>query len=142
MVGPVQLERPYFYCHPCHCGVYPLDEVLGLTVGRPHLDVQKAAAKLVMEIPYDEAHMLLRDLSGIGLGSERMHTLTNHVAEGLTVLEVAPSCDEIERRITEVAAGRWRRPVVVLGIDGASPFNMVIFVPGASPSRRAARSDT
>jgi Uncharacterised protein family (UPF0236) len=119
MVGPVQLERPYFYCHPCHCGVYPLDEVLGLTVGRTQLDVQKAAAKLVMEIPYDEAHMLLRDLTGIGLGSERMHTLTNHVAEGLTVLEVAPSRDEIERRITEVAAGRWRRPVVVLGIDGA-----------------------
>jgi hypothetical protein len=92
---------------------------LGLTAGRTQLDVQKAAAKLVMEIPYDEAHMLLRDLTGIGLGSARMHTLTNHVAEGLTVLEVAPSRDEIERRITEVAAGRWRRPVVVLGIDGA-----------------------
>ena len=23
MVGPVQLERPYFYCRTCHCGVYP-----------------------------------------------------------------------------------------------------------------------
>jgi len=41
------------------------------------------------------------------------------VAEGLTVLDVMPSRDEIERRIAEVAAGRWRRPVLVLGIDGA-----------------------
>jgi Uncharacterised protein family (UPF0236) len=130
MVGPVQLERPYFYCRPCHCGVYPLDEVLGLTVGRIQLDVQKVAAKLVMEVPYDEAHMLLRDLTGIGLGSERMHTLTNHGAEGLTVLDVAPSRAEIERRITEVAAGRWRRPVVVLGIDGA-------YVPTRPESARA-----
>jgi len=48
-----------------------------------------------------------------------MHTVTKQVAEGLTVLDVAPTRDEIERRIAEVAAGSWRRPVVVLGIDGA-----------------------
>ena len=48
-----------------------------------------------------------------------MHTLTNQVAENLTVMAVAPSRQEIERRIAEVAAGHWRRPVLVLGIDGA-----------------------
>ena len=26
MVGPVQLERPYFSCRACRSGVYPLDE--------------------------------------------------------------------------------------------------------------------
>jgi hypothetical protein len=132
MVGPVQLERPYFYCRTCHCGVYPLDEVLGLTAGRTQLDVQKAVAKLVTEVPYDEAHTLFGDLTGLGLGSERMHTLTNHVAEGLTVLDVAPSRDEIERRIAEVAAGSRRRPVLVLGIDGA-------YVPTRPDSARGRR---
>jgi hypothetical protein len=39
LVGPVQLERPYFYCRTCCVGVYPLDEVLGLTAGRTQLDV-------------------------------------------------------------------------------------------------------
>jgi hypothetical protein len=29
---------------------------------------------------------------------------------------VAPSREAIEKRIAEVAAGKWRRPVVVLGI--------------------------
>jgi hypothetical protein len=29
MVGSVQLERPYFYCTACRCGVSPLDEALG-----------------------------------------------------------------------------------------------------------------
>jgi hypothetical protein len=48
-----------------------------------------------------------------------MHTLTNQVAERLTVAEVAPSRQEIEQRIPEVAAGRLRRPVMVLGIEGA-----------------------
>src|SRR5215813_1611609 len=107
LVGLVQLARPYFYCPACHTGLYPLDEVLGLSPGRTQLDVQKAATKLATEVPYDEAQRLLSDLTGLGVGSERMHTFTNQVAEGLTVLDVTPSRDAIERRIAEVAAGRW-----------------------------------
>ena len=132
LVGSVQLERPYFYCPACRVGLYPLDEVLGLSPGRTQLDVQKAAAKLVTEVPYDEAQRLFGDLTGVGVGSERMHTFTNHVAEGLTVLDVAPSRDEIKRRIAEVAAGRLRRPVLVLGIDGA-------YVPTRPESARGRR---
>jgi len=49
-----------------------------------------------------------------------MHTLTNQAGTGLTVLDVAPSRQESERRIAAVSAGRFRRPVLVLGIDGAS----------------------
>ena len=48
-----------------------------------------------------------------------MHTLMNQVAEGLTVLDVPPSREEIARRVAEVSAGRFRRPVLVLGIEGA-----------------------
>jgi uncharacterized protein UPF0236 len=132
LVGSVQLERPYFYCPACHMGRYPFDEVLGLSPGRTQLDVQQAAAKLVTEVPYDEAQKLFGDLTGVGLGSERMHTFTNQVAEGLTVLDVTPSRAEIERRIAEVAAGRHRRPVVVLGIDGA-------YVPTRPDSARGRR---
>ena len=65
-------------------------------------------------------------------GSERLHTLTNQVAANLTVVDVAPSRQEIERRITEVAAGRFRRPVLVLGIDGA-------YVPTRPESARGRR---
>ena len=85
LVGPVELERPYFYGRACRSGVYPLDEALDLVAGRTQLDVQKVVATLVTEVPYDEAHTLLSDLTGVGMGSERMHTLTNQVAEGLTV---------------------------------------------------------
>src|SRR5262245_33186529 len=119
MVGPVQLERPYFYCRACRAGVYPLDGALGLVAGCKQLDMQQAAAQLVTEVPYDTAQALFRDLTGVPFGSERLHTITNRIAEHLTVVDVAPSRLEIERRITAVAAGRLRRPVMVLGIDGA-----------------------
>jgi hypothetical protein len=132
MVGAVQRTRPYFYCRACHKGVYPLDEALGLAPGRLQLDVQQAAATLVTEVPYAEAQTLFGALTGVSVGSERMHTVTNHVAEGLTVVEVAPSPDEIVRRIAEVAAARRRRPVVVLGIDGA-------FVPTRPDNARECR---
>jgi len=120
MVGPVQLERPYCYCRACREGMYPLDDALGLVAGCKQLDMPHAAAQLVTAVPYDTAQTLLRDLTGVPFGSERMHTLTNQVVEHLTVVDVAPSRPEIERRLAAVAAGRLRRPVMVLGIDGPS----------------------
>jgi hypothetical protein len=104
LVGSVRLERPYFYCRVCQEGIYPLDEALGLRPGRTQLDVQKAAAKLVIETAYDEAQALFHDLTGVHLGSERMHTLTNRVAEGLSVLDIAPSREQIDERIADVVS--------------------------------------
>ena len=132
LIGVIEVQRPYFYCRHCHRGCYPLDEVLGLRAGRIQLDVQQAAADLVTELPYDTASTLFGRLSGLAVSSERMHTLTNQAAEGLTVLEVAPSREEIDQRVAELAAGRWRRPVLVLGIDGA-------YVPSRPESARGRR---
>ena len=119
MVGPVELERPSFSCRSCRTGLYPLDEARGLVAGCQQLDRQHAAAQLVTEVPYDTAQALFDALTGMHCGSERLHTVANRVAEGLTVLAVAPSREEIERRIASVSTGRLRRPVLVLGLDGA-----------------------
>jgi hypothetical protein len=119
MGGPVQLERPYFYCRACRVGVSPLDEALGLVAGCKQLDRQQAAAQLVTEVPYETAQALFGDLTGLHFGSERMHTMTNRIAQELTVLDVAPPSEEIPRRVAAVAEGRFRRPVVVLGRVGA-----------------------
>jgi hypothetical protein len=140
MVGSVQLERPYFYCRLCRKGFYPFDDVLHLTSGHLQLDVQQAAAKTVVEMPYDEAHTFFHDLTGVKMGVERMHTLTNQVAQGLTVLDIAPSREEIAQRIAEVAADKWRRPVVVLGIDGAFVPTRPESARGRRPGQRCSRA--
>lgn len=74
---------------------------------------------MAIELPYEEAQTLFSDLTGVALGSERLHTFVHQAAEGLSVLDVAPSREESARRIEAMAAGRFRRPVLVLGIDGA-----------------------
>ena len=73
---------------------------------------------LVTEVHYDTPRRSFASDS-VSFGSERMHTVANQVAAGLTGLDIAPSREEITQRVATVAAGRWRRPVLVLGIDGA-----------------------
>jgi hypothetical protein len=70
-------------------------------------------------MPSEEAQTLFSDLTGVELGSERLHTCVPQAAEGLTVLDVAPSREDMARRLEALATGRWRRPVVGLGIDEA-----------------------
>jgi len=119
LLGSVQVSRPYFYCTACQHGVSPLDDALGLAEGRKQFDVQKAAAKLAAEVPYDTAQELFAELTGVPLSTERLHALTNAVANGVGVLDVAPTQEEIMAKIAAVAAGRRWRPILVLAIDGA-----------------------
>jgi hypothetical protein len=119
LLGAVRLKRPYFYCTGCRQGFHPLDASLEVVAGRYQLDVQRAIAQGAAEMPYETAHSLLRDWSGVEVSVERMHTLTNAMAEGLSVLDVSPDVDDIRAQIRTLQAGNWRRPVMVLAIDGA-----------------------
>jgi hypothetical protein len=120
LVGAVHVERPYFYCTAGCGGFYPMDDALGVRSGRLQLDVHQAMADLATEVPYETAAAMFGRLTGLGVSSERMHALTHQAAEGLTMLEVAPSRAQIDQRVAQVAKGRLRRPVLVLGGDGAS----------------------
>ena len=120
LVGPVQRERPSVSCRVCREGLSPLDEVLGLRAGQRQRDVPQAAVDRATAVPYETASTLCGRLTGVPVSRERLPTFTHQVAEGLRGVEVAPSREEMERRVAQVATGRFRRPVVVLGMDGAS----------------------
>jgi hypothetical protein len=119
LVGAVRLRRPYFYCLHCQQGSTPLDEVLQLTARRKQPDVQKAAVQLTKEVPYETACERFEQLTGLPLSAHTAHDVTQALATGLTVLDVAPSREEIMAKITAVAMGQPWRPILVLAIDGA-----------------------
>jgi hypothetical protein len=136
LVGEVEVDRPYFYCVPCGQGFFPLDATLGLAAGRKHFDLQRAAATLTAEVPDGTARELFRELTGVPLGTERLHTVTNTVATGLGILDVAPTRREIEEQIAAVAAGRRQRPIWVSAIDGAQGPTRLETAQGSRPGRK------
>ena len=108
MVGPVQMERPYFYCGLCRQGFYPFDETVGLSQGRIQRDVQQGAAELAIELPYETASAMFARLSGLSVSSERLHTLTNQVAEG-SIRPLLAGC----RLLSTAFHDSLERPVVL-----------------------------
>jgi Uncharacterised protein family (UPF0236) len=140
LVGAVRLRRPYFYCEPCQRGTAPLDEALQLTERRKQSDVQKAAVKLTKELPYATACELFEELTGLPLSAHTAHEVTQAVAEGLTVLEVAPSREDLAARIAAVATGQTWRPILVLAIDGAAVPTRPATAQGRRPGRKKVRA--
>jgi hypothetical protein len=93
--------------------------VLQLTERRKPCDVQKAAVQLTKALPYETACELFEKLTGLPLSAHTVHEVTQGVAQGLTVLDVAPGWEDIAARIAAVATGQTWRPILGLAIDGA-----------------------
>lgn len=140
MVGEISLSRPYFYCIKCQKGYYPLDDALEITGRRKQPDVMKAVAKLTKEVPYETACELFEDLTGQKVSAHTAQEITNEVAEGLGVLEVSPSREEVEEKIAQVAEGKKWRPIVVLAIDGADVPTRPESARGKRRGRKKARA--
>src|SRR2546423_8024420 len=63
LVGPVHVERPYFYCTSGCGGMYPVYRALAFAPGRTQLDVQQAAAQVAIEMAYEGGQTLFSDLT-------------------------------------------------------------------------------
>jgi hypothetical protein len=140
LVGAIRLRRPYFYCERCQLGTTPLDETLQVTERRKQPDVQKAAVQLTKELPYETACELFEELTGLPLSAHTAHEVTQAVAAGVTVLDVAPSREEITAKIAAVATGQPWRPILVLAIDGGEVPTRPETAKGRRPGRKKARA--
>ena len=119
MVGAVNMERPYFYCTKCKEGFCPSDQSIGLSKRKKQWDIQKAGVRLAVELPYETASQLFKELTGVSMSNHIMHEVTEEASKDLDVLAVSPSAEEIKERIKKISAGKKRRPILVLAIDGA-----------------------
>lgn len=140
LVGTLTLERPYFYCPTCRRGHYPLDAILALAPGRLQWDVQQAATALAVDLPYEAAHTHFTQLTGVHIGTERLHTLSHRAAEGLGVLDVVPDAHDIAHRVAAIASKQCPRPVLVLAIDGAHVPTRPEEARGRRPGQRHSRA--
>ena len=138
--GALRLRRPYFYCERCQVGTTPLAQARQGTKRRQQPDVQQAAVQLTKEIPDETACELFEELTGWPLSAHAAHDVTQAVAAGVTVLDVAPSQAEILATIAAVAAGQPWRPILALAIDGAEVPTRPETANGRRPGRKQARA--
>src|SRR3990172_787155 len=117
--GKFTLERPYFYCRPCHCGFHPLDRALGLSEDEHQYDVQEEVIRLGADLPYQRSTGHFERLTGVSVSAHLVHEKLGEVGEHATLEEVIPTAAEMKRRIAGAARGRRWRPVVVVAVDGA-----------------------
>jgi hypothetical protein len=117
--GEVRIERPYFYCKPCRRGYSPFDRALGIAPERKQYDLQRAAAELFTEVPYERASQIFERLTGVKLSDHCMHELASQMGESADVVRVLPSRQRVEALIEEAGNGRVWRPVLVVAADGA-----------------------
>ena len=139
-VGAVRLERPYFYCVACRHGFSPLDDALALTSQRKQPDLLRAGVRLATEVPYETASKLMEELTGVSLTEPPIHQTVAALTEGVGVLDVCPTVEEVHQKIAEVAAGRTWRPILVLAIDGADVPARPERAKGTRPGRKKHRA--
>jgi len=119
MIGSIVLYRPYFYCSGCRHGFYPFDEALGLSDRKIQHDVQEVETFLAANMPFEEASETMERCAGIQVSDHHIHDITNEIASDLAVLDVSPTKDDIHQKIEALSANKFRRPVLMIGIDGA-----------------------
>jgi len=117
--GRLDLYRPYFYCKDCKHGFYPLDAALGLAPSPKQYDIQDLEAWLSSELPFKTAAETFIRCTGDTLSADHMFETANRVGQDLGILDVCPSKDEILQKVDELSEGKFRRPVMMMAIDGA-----------------------
>ncbi|MBW2329380.1 MAG: ISKra4 family transposase [Deltaproteobacteria bacterium] len=117
--GCLDLYRPYFYCKNCHRGFYPLDEALGLSSSPKQHDLQDLEAWLSSELPFKTAAEAFKRCTGDTLSADHMFETANHIANHFDIQDICPTKDEIDQKINELSKDKFRRPVMMMAIDGA-----------------------
>jgi hypothetical protein len=102
--------------------------------------VHQAVAKLTAAVPYETACELFEELTGLKVSQSSAHTLTNEIGQGVEVLAVAPTREEIGAKVAQGSSGGRRRPILVLGIAGAYVPTRPEAAKGGRPGRKKKRA--
>jgi hypothetical protein len=117
--GSVEVNRPYYYCKRCKKGFFPTDEKMGLVQRTTQLDLQRKAALLTAEMPFEQASRLFKELTGHSLSDHTMHDIASDLSEVTTKEIVLPTTKAIEKLVSKHSRqGKWR-PIVAVFADGA-----------------------
>ncbi len=109
ILGPLELERAYFYCAACRQGFCPRDRQLGLHETCLSPAVTRMVATVGAMVSFQEGSQLLEELAGVGIDAKQVE----RAAEALGK-EIAAD----EKHDVEAPDASPLPKVLYLGVDG------------------------
>jgi hypothetical protein len=106
-LGPLRLERAYYYCERCQSGFCPRDRALGLTLSSLTPGVQRMTASAAAVGSFEESSGRLRELAGVEVSAKQVE----RVAEVLGSEIAADERQSVEKTAPPA-------PTLYLGMDG------------------------
>jgi hypothetical protein len=107
VLGPLQLERAYYYCEQCQSGFCPRDGALGLGLFSLTPGVLRMTASTATLVSFEESSGLLHELAGVEVSAKQVE----RAAESLGA-EIAEAEKKQVDKTGKVA------PTMYLGMDG------------------------
>lgn len=100
LLGPMRLQRHYYHCPPCHAGLAPYDELLGLTAADLTPAAAEVAALAGVQAPFAEAaEKSLPKLAGLRLSESTVQRATEAAGQRLA--------EALQAGMVFGAAGDW-----------------------------------
>ena len=107
VLGPLHLQRAYYYCATCQSGFCPRDRHLRLEMFSLTPGVLRMTGSTAALVSFEESSALLQELAGVAVSASQVE----RAAEALGAEIAADECSCVER-MGEVA------PTMYLGMDG------------------------
>lgn len=109
MLGPLRLERAYYYCAACEGGFFPRDRALGLGHGSLSPGVTRMIALVGAMVSFHEGQQLLQQLAGLRVNSKRVERSAEAIGAAVA---------EDEKQYAEPLDSSPPPPTLYLSLDG------------------------
>jgi hypothetical protein len=106
-LGPLHLERAYYYCKPCKTGFCPRDRALGLEGGSLTPATLRMVGHVGALVSFKEGHELLRDLAGADVSIKQVEREAERLGCEISLDEKAV-----------VTPGEPAAGTIYMGVDG------------------------
>jgi hypothetical protein len=118
LVGDYTLRRPYFVCDPCHHGMAPVDERLGLGRGALSPGLSRVAARLGLEDAFGEGGDVLAEALGVDVAKEGVRRVTEGIGAVAEAEQQALMAASRQGAIPPLDADAGHPTVLAVEVDG------------------------
>jgi len=113
VVGPAQLERPYYLCENCGEGQFPVDVELDVEKTTKSPGVRRMLATVGQEMPFDRGHRQMELLSGLDTTAKEVERWAEAIGEDIALQDR----EQIQQALQRDLPVRVGQPIPILYVQ-------------------------